>query len=370
MTDAESAWTPRRCAIHVHTILEGDGACGVEELLEAARAGGVDALVLTDHDRAHAAEAGFEGYHDGLLCMVGAEFTTRDRDHILAFGVHDRVNTLRHTGPDAVHLLNQLGASTFIAHPQGRPRYLFLDRRYTWRHWGLKDFDGIEVWSYMMDWIDGLGVFGLPARCREPAAYIQGPHPWVVAQWDAEATRRRVAALGGQDNHGWRLPLGLGRLLSWGREGVLPFEQVFRDFAHYALTPPPTGEARADLRDLNRALREGRGWIAHEALGDARAFRFDLEKEGERQPVGSEARFEAGDRLHVVLPEAATIRLHCRGEIVAEVADGDRLTYEPTEPGEYRVEADREGRAWIRTNHIYLRGESHIFGSPLVKPPR
>ncbi len=375
MTDTLIA---QRVAIHVHTALD-DGDKPIGEVIAEARAAGADVLMLTDHHQARGAELGYEGYHDDLLVIVGTEFSTRENDHLLCFGLHDKVNTRRQHTPDALHLLKQLGALVFIAHPQGRPVILYTALRYPFTLWQHPGYDGVEVWSYMHDWIEGMRPWKLAAMCTHPARYVTGPAPEVTTRWDTAATRRRVAGLGALDTHGRMLPLGLGKIFSWAREGVLPYGQNFRAFSHYVLTPPRTGETRADIDQVLLALKEARGWIVHDELHAGRDCRFVLETDTGGKPLGSELHFKSGQALRVELPTAAHIRLQSRGIVLAEDV-GTTLRYAPTDPGEYRVEADLPpvetdleawrgtlqkaigtdaprpaGRPWLRTNHIYLR---------------
>ena len=72
------------CVVHVHSTFS-DGHATVEEMLADARAAGAGALLLTDHDLLEARRQGWEGWHDGVLLLVGHEISPRG-GHLLAFG--------------------------------------------------------------------------------------------------------------------------------------------------------------------------------------------------------------------------------------------------------------------------------------------
>ena len=73
------------CVVHVHPTFS-DGHATVEEMLADARAAGAGALLLTDHDSLEARRQGWEGWHDGVLLLVGQEISPRG-GHLLAFGL-------------------------------------------------------------------------------------------------------------------------------------------------------------------------------------------------------------------------------------------------------------------------------------------
>src|SRR6188472_49871 len=81
------------CVVHLHTTYS-DGTATVGEVVAAARAAGVDLVLLTDHDSVEARRDGWDGRHDGVFVLVGTEVSPK-RGHYLAFGV-DREIT--HTG--------------------------------------------------------------------------------------------------------------------------------------------------------------------------------------------------------------------------------------------------------------------------------
>src|SRR5262249_3954519 len=71
--------------VHVHTTLS-DGAATPDEVIAAARAAGLKFVVITDHNDLDAKK--WEGYHDGVLVIVGTEISTK-AGHLLGLGIPD-----------------------------------------------------------------------------------------------------------------------------------------------------------------------------------------------------------------------------------------------------------------------------------------
>jgi hypothetical protein len=189
---------------------------------------------------------------------------------------------------------------------------------------------------------------------RDPEAQLDGPRPEDLVAWDRICEGRRFVAIGGLDahQHGIRVR---GRLWSPMRNA-----RYFGILSTYvSLTEAPLGgeHGQADLELVYEALREGRCYIAVDAIAPGRGFRFWGESSGAHAMMGEE--HPAGTwTLRASLPDTARIVLLRNGEVVAE-AEGQALEHEITEPGAYRIEAHRRWRKrerpWIYSNPIYLR---------------
>jgi hypothetical protein len=115
------------CVVHLHTTYS-DGTATVPEVVAAARAAGVDLVLVTDHDSLAARRDGWEGRHDGVFALVGTEVSPK-QGHYLAFGV-DR--EIRHAGRSALEIaeaVRQAGGVGFAAHPFSRGGHMLLSPR-------------------------------------------------------------------------------------------------------------------------------------------------------------------------------------------------------------------------------------------------
>jgi hypothetical protein len=137
-----------RGAIHIHSTYS-DGSGSIPAILNAASQTDLDFLILTDHNSLEARI--WEGWHGNQLFIVGDEVSSR-RGHCLAVGTKKRVNhwgSLQQIVDDIYHQK----ALSFIAHPHGSYKALFKTRNHSWRDWSVENFTGLELWSYMFDWI-------------------------------------------------------------------------------------------------------------------------------------------------------------------------------------------------------------------------
>ncbi|HST42592.1 MAG TPA: tRNA-dihydrouridine synthase, partial [Conexibacter sp.] len=215
---------------------------------------------------------------------------------------------------------------------------------------------GVELWSLVTDTIerfehrrDALRFLLGPRGARQ----LDHPRPEALAAWDRAAAQRRVVAIGGLDAHqfglriGGRVPL---RLMSYRHA----FELLR---THVLLERPPSGDAAADRDAVYEALREGRCYLARDALAPAGGFRFWADGP-EHVEIGSEAP-AGGFTLHVRLPRRADVRILRDGVEFARVHSGTSLDAPAGEAGVYRVEATLldagRPRTWVVSNPIYLR---------------
>ena len=138
---------------------------------------------------------------------------------------------------------------------------------------------------------------------------------------------------------------------------LMGYARAFRQLrTHVMCAELPSGSLSSDRALVYDALREGRCYIAVDALAPARGFAFWA---SEGVPMGAQAAFE-GQTLHARLPRPASeLRLLRDGSVVASARDAAALDYEASAPGVYRVETrlTYRGRAltWILSNPIYLR---------------
>ena len=349
------------CVVHLHSDYS-DGTASIPELMESAREAECDVVLLTDHDTLGARDDGLEGWHGPVLLGVGLEVTPRG-GHYLAFGLSEAI---RHKGMPEAEIplaVAEAGGFGFVAHPWSRgarilERYGRLTKRGGNHGWQEIDGDGItgvELWSVTTDASeDWRGPVDAIRYMRDPEFQLDGPRPEDVAAWDEICKRRRFVAIGGLDahQHGIRIR---GRLWS-----PMPNARYFRMLSTYVLLnePPRGGDAGfEDLEGVYDALRQGRCYIAVDAIAPGRGFRFWAESASDSAVMGEER--QAGTwTLRASLPGRARISLKRDGAQIAE-ADGATIEAEVTEPGVYRIEAHRHWRKrlrpWIYSNPIYLR---------------
>ena len=339
------------CVAHLHSTYS-DGTGTVPEIAAAARRNALDVVLLTDHDTLEARHRGEEGWHGSVLVLVGCEVSPTRRNHYLAFGLDHEID---HAGLDAAGIcaaVRDAGGFGFAAHPWSSG-----SKRFTERAPGMP-FDaldcealhGLELWSFLNDTLEPMQSLGEIARfIRRPERALHSPPARNMRAWEALCRQRRTVALGGLDAHqigirvAGRVPL---RFMSYARS--------FRFLRTHVLCPKlPSGELAHDRELVYDALREGRCYIANDALAPARGFAFWAEGPAGLLPMGAEA--AAGDwTLHVSAPRPAELRIVRDGESVAG-ATAARLDASVAEPGAYYAEARLDDRTWVISNPVYLR---------------
>jgi hypothetical protein len=328
------------------------------EIAQAARATGVDLVIVTDHDSLEARRAGWEGLHDGVVILAGTEVSPR-RGHYLAFGVDREIDHEGRSALEIAEAVRDAGGIGFAAHPfsdGGQMLVPALARRIVRPHgWPALDdergCDGIELWSLTTDAAEGWRTPAAALRwLRDPAAAIaSGPSAEHLRRWDALSARRRVPAIGGLDGHqpgirvGGRVHSPLSHLRTFG---------LLR--THLLCQRPLTGVPATDWRTVVAALRAGAAWLACPHVAPAAGARLWTERPGGAVvAMGGEA--PAGEAtLRVRLPAVADVTVVRDGEPWHQT-HAAALDVPIRARGVYRVEARIAGRLWLLSNPVHLR---------------
>lgn len=159
-----------RADLHIHTSASPDGRSSLADIARAARAAGLDAAAITDHDLCTPVPETLEG----VLLIPGCEVSTR-AGHITGLFL-ERPLPLAELGrlpapEDAVAAIRAAGGLAVLAHPYHRPGA--APEEFTF------PLDGIET-------ANARACFKVP-EANEKAAAL--------------AARRDLAAVGGSDGH-------------------------------------------------------------------------------------------------------------------------------------------------------------------------
>lgn len=325
------------CVAHLHSTFS-DGTGTIPEIMRAAKRAEADVVLLTDHNTLEARDRGQEGWHDGVLLLVGEEVTPAKQNHYLAFGV-DRVVRWGDGSPGEIcAAVTAAGGFGFAAHPWSKGSPLFQRAvPMPWRDIDCEGLAGVELWSFVNDAGATIASFRDALRfIVSPEHFLTDPPEDNIRDWDRlNASGRRVVGIGGIDAH------QVGKRV-FGRWVIRPmgYHRSFRLLrTHVWCEEPPSGDAGHDREQVYSALRDGRCYIAADVHAPARGFAF----------------WRDGDSLHARTPRPAELRV-MRDGALAHTARGDDLCYRATEPGSYRVEAHLEingrWRTWILSNPI------------------
>jgi hypothetical protein len=338
------------CVVHLHSLYS-DGTGTVPEIARAARRAHADVVLLTDHDTLEAKQRGEEGWYGDVLVLVGEEVSPRRRNHYLAFGLDETIDHKGLDGAGICRAVRDAGGFGFAAHPfsRGSPRFERAPGM-PFEALDCEALHGIELWSFVNDTAERAASIAEIARfVTMPSRALDHPPESNMRAWDELCRTRRVVAIGGLDAHQFGKRVG-----SFVPLRVMSYRRSFRQIRTHVLSEAaPTRELEHDREQIYAALREGRCYIAVDAVAPARGFTF----EADDLPMGAEA--PAGRRtLRARVPLPARMRLLLGGEEIAG-AEGTALEHEVEDPGAYRVEAYRHARGrertWILSNPIYLR---------------
>jgi len=340
--------------IHVHTTYS-DGTKSVEGVAREAARAGLDFVMLSDHGTLAPLVDGKEGYHDGVLMLVGME-VGEAHNHYLAWRVDKVVPDDPEKPQRVIDGVRDQGGIGFIAHPHEKGcKYGYKGHAFTWEDWGATGYTGICVWNFTSQWKEPVTN---PAKAVYYYLYRRGavrtPEPATMAAWDAELKGRKVVAIGGTDAHAFKF--GFGPV----KPRIFPYRYLFRTINTHIISETPfSGDAAHDKEVVYSAIERGRCFVGYDLLGDTRGFRFTASSGGERAVMGGDIPFTKGMKLEVALPGQAFVRVIKDGVVWAE-GKGAGLGFEPDSPGVYRVEAYRRGLlggrwAWIISNPVYVR---------------
>jgi len=324
-----------RGAYHVHTT-RSDGRGTLAEVVAAARAAGLQFVVVTDHNVLTREE---QGWHDGVLVVEGTEAST-PFGHVVALGV-PRALSAEERESDPLRAIAALGGEAILAHP------LHPSRPFT--GWGRGPWRGLEIVSNDTSWAEVVAgrEWGRAALAAAVLPF-DGARAVLALQDDSRAERRRFddelrAAQPGEKRRPARV-----LLCSADAHGYPSYRSAFEAFSMH-LPIALSGDGDADAGRVVAALDDGRAVCVMDAVAPASGIRLVAARGGK----GLDLLLEAPDlrpARFTLLRDGApvaqrTATAAAGAAVVAFDCEGARCP-----SGDYRVEATWDGRPWIFTN--------------------
>jgi hypothetical protein len=341
-------------SIHLHTTAS-DGALSHEEVARLASLAGLDFLIVTDHN---VFTAGVEGWYGNVLLLVAEEIhdTTRvpQANHYLALGIKEQVPGDGRRPQQVINAVAAQGGFGFLAHPFEHSPAFTREPELPWVDWQVTGYAGLEIWNYMSEFKSYLhNMRRALFLIFWPRWAIRGPFPETMTKWDELLAHSRTVAIAGTDAHG--NPCRLGPL----RRAILPYEHCFRAVRTHILSPVPLeGELEHDRALVYQALRAGNCFVAYDAIGDSKGFRFAGRSGDQTAVMGDQITISSEVEFAISSPLKADLRLLRDGQVLAH-GEASTLNYSTVESGVFRVEAYRRhlarSRGWVFTNPIYVR---------------
>lgn len=325
-------------------------------IIESAQRAGLRYAIATDHFRMDARDAGFEGYHNGMLLIVGEEISPR-YNHLLALNLKTPIVVWK-SETNAQRMINEVnsqGGYAFIAHPDHEGAPLVGSRAFPWLAWDAEGYAGLGIWDLLSDWSSQLkGVWSTLRACLQPGEALQGPRRKTLERWDQLTQEKHIVAIGESDNHGHHR-----RYFGFSRQ-IFSFDFAFRTIrTHVLLKEALSGNAAQDQVAILQALRDGSSYVSLDLWKDPAGFMFRAYNDTEETHAGGTLLRQGPSLLETKLPSAGRLRLIRDGRIVKEERRRGHLQWDLDVPGVYRVEADQRvsgrWRPWIFSNPIWVR---------------
>ncbi len=341
--------------IHIHSRYS-DGSGTIPEISAIAREAGLDYIMITDHNNLRALQNGEEGWYGNVLTIIGYEINDiDDTNHYLAFGLQEEINK-NLPAPEYVRQVRTHGGFGIIAHPDEERNRLPEHPAYPWTAWDSKDYQGIEIWNQMSEWMEGLTPWNKLWRFINPRKSILAPQPRTLSRWDQVNMERKVVGIGGVDAHAHKYEIWGGLI----RVTIFRYKIQFKTIRTHLLLSHPL-QPGMDVEEAKKivfdSLLNCRVFVSNYFNGDARGFRCHAENSRGRAQMGDSLPFREPTHLHIRLPARGSIRLIREGKTIRETETRDTAIPLPG-PGIYRVEVYRKNRAWIYTNHFRITREN------------
>jgi hypothetical protein len=333
------AWP--RGAFHVHTT-RSDGRGTVEGVAAAARAAGLQFVVLTDHNDFGPREPAFV---DGVLMIPGVEIST-STGHLVAFGMQTPLDGPR-ARQEGVSAVEAAGGVSVLAHP--------VQKKNPWTDpEGARRARGFELYSadtFFRDAVRSPFSRLIPAV---GATFANAMHGVMLLVTPQPASTERLLKLTRE-----RPRLAL---CSHDAHGLPRYREVFLALALYlpptALPEPLSTEPGTAAAQVLRALSSGQAVCAFRGLGEPMGFALE-------GPLSEQREARVGDVLTIRLPA------HEAGKVRVEVSGAGRLrpdgtSIELVEEGAVQIEA------WVLAPGRFFGSEWRpwIVPSPIRVLPR
>ncbi|MDX1933650.1 MAG: hypothetical protein SFU56_13720 [Capsulimonadales bacterium] len=356
-------------ALHVHSTYS-DGGGDIPTVMEAARTAGVDFVLLTDHNTQKPRRDGWEDrYPAPPFLLIGTEITVEEGAFLLALDMPPEWEPTKHRPPqETIDEVNRHGGLPLISLP--------FDVKHPWREWEVQGCVGLEVVNLStvarrhinipsLLWL--LPLYrrgGAPAALR---ALLTRPDA-ALERWDRlTGDGRPSVGIGALDAHAL---MKIGK-----RKYPIPsYADSLGVVTTHVLLPAGLGDHLPSLRAaIYDALRRGRCYIAYDALGDPRPFRFFADNGTDVAEMGGRLTATNGPVTLIARSRPGTLlRLYHRGRAVA--AGRESVSYRATTSGAYRVEVYRyaarlgpihiDTRPWVFSNPIYIDGLPETDAAP------
>jgi hypothetical protein len=341
-------------ALHMHSVFS-DGSGKVPQIAKYADEVGLDYIVITDHNTLRALSEGYENWYGNTLCLIGCEMNDKEnKNHYLAFGI-DKTYSTRISAKEYVKKVKEDGGIGFLAHPHEKRKHMDEHPAYPWTEWDSEDFNGIEIWNHMSEWMENLTEDNKYQAFLHPLRTIQAPQKETLKIWDELNLKRKVVGIGGIDAHAHKY-----NLLGFLEVEIFPYKVLFKSIRTHILLEEELERENSEESIKNSkeliysALADGKCFFANDYHADSKGFRFFAEADDKIFQMGDYITSAEKIILKVLLSvQNAEISLIRNGKQIAKTTDKS-AEFVINKIGAYRVEVYIHNKTWIFSNHIRI----------------
>jgi len=338
-------------ALHIHSVYS-DGTGTVKEIIKYAQEVGLDYLILTDHNTVKALKDGYEGWYGDTLFLVGCEINDKEnKNHYLAFGIEDSLST-RLSAKEYVKKVKEAGCIGFLAHPHEKREHMNEHPPYPWTDWKCQDFNGMEIWNHMSEWMENLTEENKYQAFVHPLKSIESPPKETLEKWDELNLIKPVVGIGGVDAHAHK-----HNILGFFEVEIFPYKVLFKSIRTHILLKEKLHSNKNYLeakKMIYNSLEKGNCFIANDYRANSKGFRFFAETKDRKYQMGETINYENEITLKVLLPvRSAEIRLIYNGKLLEKI-EGSKADFIINSKGIYRIEVYYLEKAWVYSNHIRI----------------
>jgi len=337
-------------AIHIHSLYS-DGSKSIPEIAQIADELNIDYLLLADHNTLAGKDKGEERKYGSTYVLIGYEINDpvdENLNHYLAFNLEKTLpRTL--TPAEYVRQVKENGGFGFIAHPhEFRSEMIKGFPKNPWVAWEVENFDGIEIWNQMSEWMERLPYYNKLWMAISPRKGIYHPPEATLKLWDQQNLKRKVPGIGGIDVHA--MPYKIG-----------PFKRVFFQYkiqfqsirTNIILKKPLPSDFNQAKMAIYQALREGKSYIYNQRWGKINTLCTYMQDKNEIHPPGSCLKLSENLKLSIELPKKGLIKILRNGKKMEQIKS-KTFQYSVIKPGNYRIEVFRKNHGWLYTNNFYI----------------
>ncbi len=331
-------------AIHIHSEFS-DGSGDVKTICRAAKAAGLDWIIITDHNNIDVQEGFIEG-----VCVIKGEEVSPRNNHYLALGI-TKVISPELKPEDFMKEVRKQDGFGIVAHPDESSNRKNNNRPIKWLDKKLKP-DGIEIWNWFSTWADNYSdrnIFKLAYAYLFKHKLITPPKKETLLWWDElnNNSEKIIPAIGGLDVHALKINDYILPVT------IFPYKKMFKTITNVISLDTPLSEDFSTAKNqILGAIKDGRNLIVNRHLC-SQIPEINIENIEEIAEIGESINCDDDTYINIKLGKKFDIKLICDGEII-----WNKFTNLAKIPlckkGKYRVEVSLNNLGCAYSNPIIL----------------